>query len=226
MILILGDIHGEWGALNQLINRYKDLVDYIICCGDFGYWPNFWGTQLTHPYDPAKPDKGILFQGGKFKILFCDGNHEDHWSLKQLEDNEIVPNVFYMKRGSTYRLPDGRNILFMGGANSIDKHMRKIGVDWFPEETISHGDMQNLPDEKVDILITHTCSEDILSDMCDGKIYDNDPSRAAVSYIVNKYKPDLWYFGHWHMYKEGIYKNTKWTALSMPNRTGWWKILP
>ena len=43
-------------------------------------------------------------------------------------------------------LPDGRIVLFMGGADSIDKKYRKIGFDWFPEELITQKDIYELPD--------------------------------------------------------------------------------
>jgi len=61
-----------------------------------------------------------------------------------------------MKRGSVLKLPDKRNILFIGGALSIDKKQRTIGYDWFPQETISQKNIFELPDEKIDIVISHT----------------------------------------------------------------------
>ncbi len=222
MVIIVGDIHGEWRAINQVVERYKNHDLILICC-DFGYWPAFWNGELNSPFDPVK---GLKLTDN-CKILFCDGNHEDHWSLNKLESNEVLPDVFYMKRGSTFELPDGRKILFMGGANSIDKWQRQVGVDWFPEEAIAYKDMMNLPDEEIDILITHTCSEEIVPEMVDyRKVYDSDPSRKAVSQLVETYKPSLWYFGHWHDSHKGTYKNTRWTALSMPNKTGWFEELP
>ena len=141
-IIVTGDIHNEFGRLNELINRKHP--DLIICCGDFGYWPNIsWGAPLTN----------ISLQGTK-KLLWCEGNHEDHWTLKERETDELAPGIIYMPRGSTYTLEDGRIIMFMGGAHSIDKHLRTVGVDWFPEEVISYSDLQDLPDIKVDIFIT------------------------------------------------------------------------
>jgi len=215
-IMILGDVHGEFGKLNQLINRRKP--DLIIACGDFGYWPNDRGSQFSY----------IKLAGAK--LLWCDGNHEDFWSLQQRESDEIEPGIIYMPRGSTYTLPDGRNILFMGGAHSIDKHLRTVGIDWFPEETIRQGDMMDLPDMKIDIFITHTCPYELVPEMLkeySGKDYE--PSNLALSQLWDIYKPDLWYFGHWHYFKTGVlYDVTKWTALSMSrwSTDRWWTWLP
>jgi len=216
-IMIVGDIHGEFGTLNTLINRKSP--DLVIACGDFGYWPKFKEYTL----------EDIKLQNTK-RLLWCDGNHEDHWALKDRKSDEIVPGVFYMPRGSTYTLPDGRVIMFMGGAHSIDKNMRSVGFDWFPEEIITQKDMRNLPNMYIDIFITHTCPYELVSTLLpryDGRDYE--PSNKALSSLWELYKPDLWYFGHWHTYKEGVlHDKTKWYALSMARWSDqrWWCWLP
>ncbi len=213
--IVVGDIHGEFKKLNELINKKRP--ELIICCGDFGFWPNFSsGTFL----------KDIKLQGAK--LLWIDGNHEDHWSLKERTTDELAPNIFYMPRGSTYKLDDGRTIMFMGGAHSIDKHLRREGVDWFPEETITQKDLYDLPQVKVDIFITHTCPAELVHDMIQFNSFkDMEPSNRALSELWKIYKPDLWLFGHWHIYKEGMLLGTKWHVLSHPGEGGkWWMYLP
>jgi Icc-related predicted phosphoesterase len=216
-IIVTGDIHGKFGYLNRLINKYQKQLDLVICCGDFGYWPNF--------------DNGHTKIKTPVPILWCDGNHEDHWAIRELiktNNLEIAKNVFYMPRGSTYTLKDGRTILFMGGADSIDKGQRRIGHDWFPEEVITQRDMINLPDIKVDIFITHTCPVEIypvLAKFYYGK--ELEPSNHALSDLWKIYKPNLWFFGHWHYYKEGNLGDTKWHALGDAGSGGkWWTWLP
>jgi Icc-related predicted phosphoesterase len=214
-VIVTGDVHGDFGALNKLISKKKKHgLKLIIACGDFGVWPQ--GSD--------KVIKGIKTQG--VKIIFCDGNHENHHFLINRKSDEIVPGVFYMPRGSTYKLDDGRNILFMGGANSIDKQWRTPGFDWFPEEIISQKDMENLPNEKVDIFITHTCPTELLHDMLkvDSRKWD-DPSNHYLSELWKKYKPSLHYFGHWHTYKTGILMGTRWYCLNMSRHTNFWRWL-
>jgi hypothetical protein len=217
MIIVTGDMHAEFSGLNALINKHKKDLEMIICCGDFGYWPNF--------DDDHKKIKTPV------PILWCDGNHENHWALKEIVEKgelEIAKNIFYMPRGSTYTLKDGRTMLFMGGGDSIDKKSRILGRDWFPEEIITQKDLDNLPDTKVDIFITHTCPTELYPIMV--KYYDGrqmEPSNYALSIMWEKYKPSLWFFGHWHHYKEGNLDNTKWYALSHPRSgTRWWMKLP
>jgi len=215
-IILTGDIHNEFPKLNALISKKKP--DLVICCGDFGYWPKVpWGTPLSK----------IKTQGAK--ILWCDGNHEDHWSLKERKSDEIEPNIIYMPRGSIYKLDDGRTILFMGGGDSIDKNMRKIGVDWFPEEIVTQKDLYDLPQVKVDIFVTHTCPEELVHDMIKfNPAKFGDPSTIALSELWRIYKPNLWFFGHWHKYKEMDMFGTKCYALGTCSYSyeRWWMWLP
>lgn len=214
-ILITGDIHADFSKLNIIINKKKP--DIVYCCGDFGYWPN-------HPriFNSAS----IKPQGSK--IYWCDGNHEDHWSLAARDSDEIFHNVFYMPRGSVMSLPDGRNVMFMGGADSIDKVVRTEGVDWFREEVISQKDLFNLPDIEIDILITHTCPSELVEELRQFRTEkDLEPSNLAISTLLEIYKPKYLFFGHWHIYREGILNGTHWHCLSYPGQgERWWMFLP
>lgn len=214
-ILVVGDIHNEFGRLNELISKKKP--DLVLQCGDFGYWPNKpWAAPLSN----------IRCQGSK--ILWACGNHEDHWAIRDRETDELAPDVFYMPRGSTYQLEDGRTILFMGGADSIDKHRRRLGDTWFPEEVIRPIDIENLPDIKVDIIISHTCPGELLHIMLPlypGKL--PEPSNMALSELWKIYNPELWFFAHWHHYHEGNVMGTQWYALDYPGHgTRWWMWMP
>jgi hypothetical protein len=210
-IIVCGDLHAQWDHLNNLIN--EENPQSIFQCGDFGYWPK--SKKLWY--------KNCI-KNSKTKIYFCDGNHEDHWSLQNLEDNQICKNIYYMKRSSIYFLKDGRSVLFMGGAESIDKKSRSIGFDWFSEETITQKDIWNIPDIPIDVVISHTCPMEFFKKL-HIRNHINDPSCEGLSYILNKYHPKLWYFSHFHIYKEGITKDCKWFCLNKSNNFGWYKYL-
>ena len=231
-IMVLGDVHGEWGSMNVLIN--KKHPDIVLQCGDFGYWPNmkeekrkpFWwddkkyGTRELHP----RPSPGC-------QLYWCDGNHDDHWSLRDRTTDVFWPNVTYMPRGTIKEI-DGRKIMFVGGAQSTDKESRKFGYDWFPEEVVSMSDFAKFPPAtKVDIVISHTCPwEFVMRDVTnDGR--GNDCSRTALSHVLEAYAPDRWFFGHWHDTTKGMYHNPDWNVtcnwqcVSMAGCTGWWQWL-
>lgn len=230
-ILIVGDLHGKWRFLNALISKQKP--DIVIVCGDFGWWPR-WHNFVDLRSDQEKA-RGRLprywdsygLKNGDTKVYFCDGNHDDIESLNALENNEVMPNVFYMKRGSTLTLLDGRKVLFMGGAESIGTDGQTLGWDWYPTlECISHSDFENLPDENIDIVISHTCPACLVDEMLEADVTaqkGKDPSVQALHAILGIYQPKLWYFGHWHWYKTGVVEKTEWTALNHSSSgSTWW----
>ena len=209
-ILILGDAHGYWMSLNQIVKAMRP--DLVLQCGDFGYFPKF---KLYCPENRL---------ANRAPIHWCDGNHEDHESLAKFRSDppaghEVATNVFYQERGSTLTLPDGRTVLFMGGADSIDKKERTSGRDWFPEELITEADLARLPDCRVDIVISHTCPTRFdISEHFPEK--EADPSRKFLDVVLDRYKPARWYFGHWHKFLEGKHKNCRWKGLNSLNRHG------
>lgn len=230
-IIVCGDLHGTWAPLNKLINKQKP--DIILQTGDYGWWVKFHNTTKisVNLYSTKKRKKwdqyGIRPNG--CKIYWAPGNHEDWWSIKEelSDNNEVQPDIFYQRRGSTIKLPDGRTVLFMGGAESIDKNFRTIGHDWFPDEIITQTDIENLPNVNIDIVISHTCPREFYIKLRAGNhesvvMKSNDPSMTALSYVLHKYRPDLWYFGHFHLYREGHYNNTRWTAVNMTPEPYWW----
>lgn len=233
--LVVGDVHAYWRYLNNLINKKKP--DIILQCGDFGWWPGFHDTRTISTGEYERYIEGYGRKEKKFnqfgiknkdcKIYWCDGNHEDHWSLKRMKvQTEVMPNVFYMPRGATLRLPTGENVMFIGGALSVDKQWRTVGLDWFPEEQITHGEIYNLPDEEVDIIISHTCPmefNDKIPQVTNDKFKDS--SQVALSSVLLKYRPKKWFFAHFHVSKEGMFEQTYWRCLNMSSETGWWTEL-
>jgi predicted phosphodiesterase len=218
-IIVMGDIHGDFGKLNGFINKKQPKM--ILQVGDFGYWPH-WNAdkpQKKHHKEPVVKAQDTL-------IHFCDGNHEDHWALRDRTTDELYPNTFYQPRGSFFTLNDGRNVMFFGGAESIDKYHRTVGHDWFPEETVTQKDVMNLPDIKVDIMISHTCPHEFEVKCFAGEEKSKDPSKDAMTYLLHRYKPDLWYFGHYHVKVSGKHENTNWHCIDHSGHSQWWVKLP
>jgi hypothetical protein len=227
-IIVAGDLHGNWGAINTLINKKQPKM--ILQVGDFGWFPNF---EVKKPviYNHQVPWKLKGIKTNDTKIYFCDGNHENHeFLIQDGQIYELYENVYHCSRGSILGLPDGRKVLFIGGAESIDKDQRLIGHDWFPGENIQYGQLANLlyneaNIKKIDIIISHTCpfKFDILTE---NEFKLNDGNRKILDEILDMFSPDYWYFGHWHRYIKGQYKNTKYFGLDYPRKNAtWWKYL-
>jgi len=205
--LIVGDLHGDFSQLIDIVKR--GCIETILQCGDFGYWKYFKHT-ITSLNTQLKKYNVILY--------WCDGNHEQFPYIGSIETS----NIIYKKRNSVLTLPDGHVILFIGGADSIDKKYRTVGYDWFPEyENISLKTINNLPDIKINTVISHTAPEyfDLRLDKI-GRRFGIDIStyvdnnRKLLNMVYDKYKPDKWYFGHFHKHMIGMYNDCYWTLLS------------
>ena len=238
-VMIIGDLHGNWAPLNSLIN--KKHPDIILQCGDFGWWPRMHGRpkrkirdnlgRIIKPWDQY----GIKCQNSE--IFWCAGNHED-WEELELRNavpSVIAKNIYYMKRGAIMTLPDGRIVLFMGGALSTDKNSRTPNIDWFYQELIPYSEFFKLQEnkiEKIDVVISHTCPSEFNAKLSGKQPYTGweykfmDCSQQVLSAILNEYKPSLWYFGHFHVTAEGKHKNTNWYCLNCPdNGSRWWRYI-
>jgi hypothetical protein len=107
---------------------------------------------------------------------------------------------------------------------STDKEWRTTGYDWFPDEAISVDEVKAIPDTKVDIAISHTCPRDFAILGCD--MMQKDDSRMALSYVLHRFMPSLWFFGHFHYHMSGQYRNCRWEGLTMAGCAHWWTWLP
>jgi len=217
-VLMVGDIHGRFEDLNKLINKRKP--DITIQVGDNAYyWMNNDNTGKIKP------------QGSK--VYLIPGNHENfdifHERIGRLhlDPTEIENNIFYCSIGSSITI-NNKKILFIGGADSVDKEMRTDKINWFREEEIlNNKDLDFILDnhKHADIIVSHTCPMEF--DMKETERFDkwNDPTRQVLSILLEKLNPYLWYFGHWHHYLKGTFKKTEWVALNMVPETKWWKMI-
>jgi Icc-related predicted phosphoesterase len=202
--IITGDIHTQWGDLYDLIEVEKP--ERVLQVGDLGYWPSLpdvWPPKLAF----------------SVPVYFCDGNHEDHWALRDRKSDVLYPNVTYMPRGSVMEI-DGLRVMFFGGAVSIDKHVRKEGVSWFSEETASQANFAYAmsDDGPIDVVISHTapvCIDWVPRDM-------PDPTSHALQAILEHFKPSRWYFGHFHRHESHMASGCEFTVLNLASEDGWW----
>lgn len=120
MIFATGDCHGDYHRFNiKNFPEQKEMTkeDFVIICGDFGYWL------------PSKEREHNLneLENRPFTTLFVDGNHEDYDSLNALPVEEwhggkvhkLRDSVIHLMRGQVFDI-GGRAIFAFGGAASHD----------------------------------------------------------------------------------------------------------
>lgn len=160
MIYITGDTHRDFSRIYKL---KKDSDNMLILLGDVGI--NYYLNE---------EDKNCKEYLKKLKLkLFCvRGNHEERpeniSTYKEVEMfggkvfiEEEYPNLVFAKDGETYNI-DGKKILVIGGAYSVDKQYRLLhGYEWFKDEQLTEIEMDNILNKikgmHFDIVLTHTC---------------------------------------------------------------------
>lgn len=189
-ILCAGDVHGEHCNIASLFHlASKRNCDRIHVLGDLGVFPNLYPKFL--PYCSELVSKYSI------PLSFTDGNHEDYFFLNSLPETEerfVSEGVEWFWRGKVFE-----NILSIGGAYSIDKNSRTMGIDWFPEELISTKDLYNCFEKSAMIVFSHDTPIEL--NLFLGK---DDPetisNRKMLSSIVNSVQPKILIHGHYHRF--------------------------
>ncbi len=108
-----------------------------------------------------------------------------------------------------------RNIFFVRGANSIDRHLRTEGVDWWRQEELTYLKLQDTLEQyqqsKPKIVVTHDCPTIVTQFLVRGCI----PSRTDqfLQCLFDIHQPELWIFGHYHIRADNILNGTRFICL-------------
>ena len=212
MIYITGDTHGDFDRIFDFCEEYcttKD--DILIILGDAGI--NYYLDER---------DEYLKAELSKLPItLFCiHGNHEERPSeIDGYEETQwhggIVyveprcPNLIFAKDGEIYNL-DGRKVIAIGGAYSVDKLYRiSGGLPWFeteqPDDAIKSYVESQLEKAgwQVDVVLTHTPplkyepTWAFLPNI-DQSAVDKSTEKRLDS-IEERLTYDSWYLGHYHV---------------------------
>ncbi len=215
MILFVGDTHCDFPFLSKALSvAANNNINNVIVCGDFGYWPDDnEGFVFLSYLNTFMKEKFVCMN-----LYFVDGNHEDFKHIKKLPQNKVseIPEVercFYIPRGVVHQI-DGKNIMGFGGAYSIDRLYRQIGVSWFEEETIKDDEIERINNNiPIDILVCHDAPLNIL-----GTNYKNDMlsllNRFQIQKICKIVQPKTLIHGHYHIFKEYTYNDIECIGLA------------
>ena len=221
MIFVTGDTHFPIDA-DKLFKRRKGFTlpalrrtDYLIVLGDFGL---FWSKKNIKNKENME-----RIQNLPYTLLFIDGNHENFEWLGEFpvevrfggKVHRCGENIFHLMRGQVFSF-GSKKLFVCGGASSVDKNLRIPGVSWWPQEDISHAEIEealdNLEKEDyhVDYILTHTCPHSLIPLMFETyrsstvrrKFYLSDPTAHFLDEVNSRTSYLEWYFGHWHEDKD------------------------
>jgi len=221
-IVFCGDIHAEFHAIEQLIDLTA--ADIIIQAGDFGIWPDCYhrvkvdrnvpvyfcrGNHENHDLLDTFPIGEICNLKTSERInnpILSEKRKISNYNIRKLMRTKFphAHNIYLCNTGSILTL-NNKNILFLGGADSIDRNSRTIGKSWWPQEIFSLEDFdlvsERIKDKHIDIVVSHTAPKFIVEQLSFIEKL-NDPTTKALELIFDMIKPELWIFGHFHKYIE------------------------
>lgn len=210
MIYITGDTHIPLDILKLSKHNFplQDTLtsdDCLIVCGDFGL---IWDSESTK--EELYWTKWL--NNKKFKILFCDGNHENHprlntYPIETLYNGKvhrISDNIYHLMRGEIYDI-ENKKIFVMGGASSHDIEWRIEGFSWWKEEIPSTEELLRGVDNliainnQVDYVISHCLPTS--AQIFVNPTYVNDKLTDYFDELKNGIDFKRWYCGHYHINK-------------------------
>ena len=190
---LIGDIHGEFELYHKTATNAIDFggCERTIQVGDFGV--GFNGQYWHDRTDEFHLD-------GTHR--FIRGNHDDPSRCQKM--------CGWIKDGLIEN-----DVMFIGGAWSIDHDFRVQGVSWWPEEELSTQELYRMIEiyeqVKPRVMITHDCPQEVSTEMFiqSGLAMFKGatktlPTRTGLAFntMLSIHQPEEWYFGHWHNSKQ------------------------
>lgn len=191
----IGDVHGKWTRYRKIIEE----CDASIQVGDFG-------CGFIHPFTEqpmANPPYDAMIKGNH---RFIRGNHDNPTACKNHSQ--------YIADGTIEN-----NMMFVGGAFSIDRAYRFENYDWWADEELSYDNLTRMVDiyleNKPEIMVTHECPDSIAMHVFPF-MKGEYPSRTRQAFegMWSNHKPKLWIFGHWHYSVDQVILGTRFICLN------------
>ena len=183
---LIGDIHGMFNDYRTF--SLRNWPAKSIQLGDFGvgFAGPYWHEQVND-----------FHQGGDHR--FIRGNHDAPTKCR----NEMVGWI-----------PDGtveNDVMFIGGAFSVDQWHRTEGTSWWRDEELSILEFERMIDiyatVKPRVMITHDAPENVTNQMFiqsglamggANALKINTRTGMALQAMFDIHQPDFHFFGHWH----------------------------
>lgn len=207
MTRIIGDIHGKFNEYDTFVLNLRGMrhrgeaPERSVQVGDFGigFYTPYWHESVRE------------WQRNNPTQRFIRGNHDDPAMC------ETMPGY----------IPDGtveKDVMYVGGAYSIDHALRTEGVDWWRGEELTISQLHTLIDVycevKPRVMITHDCPTQVAWDMflskgdsLTGSVQIKSRTAEALQAMFDAHKPDFHFFGHWHYTRDLTLHGTRFVCL-------------
>lgn len=202
---VTGDCHGNFNRIIQFIQKFNlGEDDHIIVCGDMGL---YWRKDMADAKENIKTYEAMCHG---VQLWWVDGNHENFDIINKLKENDMIecsPHITYMGRGVCMDTEIG-TMLFMGGADSVDKFWRTEHLTWWADERITEDDIAGIRGH-FDFVFSHACPYSVFKQnkvqLCTlNNINENNAiheSEKTLEQLRVNITYNYWFFGHYHVDK-------------------------
>jgi len=197
IVRFVGDIHGDFGWYQRIIEDAETSVQV----GDYGVG-----------FDTFTDDRMEAWGKENLQHRFIRGNHDDKMTALRMEN--FIPDGSYDHQN---------NLMYVGGAWSIDYAFREEGKNWWHDEECSTAEFSLYKDLytrfKPRIMVTHDCpmqiieKANLLNPAFGGKV--NTRTGFRLGQMFHLHKPKLWIFGHWHKPVDMVIGDTRFICLDI-----------
>jgi len=199
-LLFLGDHHGAWNFVFDIIKDKNIENCNIISVGDLGI-----GFKYKKESEYSQSEKlSKMFKERNIHFFGIRGNHDDPYFFKG--EKRICLDYFELIEDYSVLTYKDQTIQFIGGAISIDRTGRREGVSYWEDEAVNF-DRDKC--KEVDILVTHTAPSWCFPQQFNEIVYgwalkdayligDLSNERAIMDEIFKLCRPSLHLYGHFH----------------------------
>lgn len=165
MILLMGDVHGEWSKIKHQIKTKNISKCVIIQIGDFG----LGFKNKTHENKQLNDLNDFLKSRDIFLHVFR-GNHDDPEYFSNFK--EIKSNILLLPDFTVINI-DNLNILIIGGGVSVDRKIRQENdlingtKTWFENEVVNYKKINDIKInyDEIDYILSHTAPNNFVQIM-------------------------------------------------------------
>lgn len=212
LVLLAGDWHGNVNWAQRIISQLPYLLPdeakpLILHLGDFGIWHGKQGLEY-------RMRVSVALEAMDAELWFVDGNHENHELLADYAKNSttedgrvfISPRIYHLPRNYRFEL-SGRTFHALGGAVSVDKVLRREGVDWWPDEALTAEEAATACEGiSPDVVLAHDAPQCVpfafgpppkawaTEDLHKAQLH-----RELLQKVTDCMSPALWVHGHYHV---------------------------
>ena len=194
MPIFIGDVHGKYSQYKHIIKEHKDTIQVGDMGVGFRRWPHR-NWQENPPYDLMVEQNARFIRGNHDNPAVC-GNHTQCIKDGTVEDD----------------------MMFVGGAFSVDWRFRVEDYSWWKDEELSFNSLVRIHDvymvAKPACMVTHDCPITVIKHLHSHHLYENSRTQQALEAMWEKHKPKVWVFGHHHMSFDEIIEGTRFVCLN------------